>query len=555
LQHPNKWQRQTAVRLLGERKDPEAVSALRQLLHQEPGPVALEALWALNWMGSLEIPDLHRGLSHRLPSVRAWCVRLLGDRPSQDPASPQALFALAHNELSAEVRSQLASSARRFPLKTLLPLLAELLTHSEDVTDLHIPLLLWWALEHAFTTDFQTTSRWLQQHELWKNPLFIQHLAPRIFKRCAAVPTHPHLLLSAALLEKLVPDETRNLALTHLEFGFRGHGHLTVPAQFREVITGLWPQTTPPHALIQIGFRIGMLEAENAALRGISQKTVPLQERLELIELLGEHQFSSALEPLLDLVSKKQESKIVRSALRALQRFEDPRIPTALLAPVSPFQKELLPDVIAILSSRGLWAYQLLLATERNQIRREDIPTAALLGIQSFRNPECDALIRKLWSQLRPSSQAKDQRIRQIRTQLKSGTGDPEKGRSLFASLCSTCHTFRGEGGKIGPDLTGYERSNLDFLLPAIVDPSLAVREEFTAFEVTTIDRQALVGFITDESPQTLTLLDLSQQTNRIPRSQVAGVRALATSLMPEGLLDSLSDTQIRDLFAYITLP
>ncbi len=555
LRHPNKWHRQTAVRLLGERKDPASEAPLRTLLHHETNPVALEALWALNACGFLQTGDFQRGLAHPIPAVRAWSVRLLGDQRSLEAGLLDPLLQLARTEFSAEVRSQLASSARRFPAATGLALLTPLLHHPEDNADVHIPLLLWWTLESAFTADFKTTTSWLQNEDLWKQPLFLKHLAPRVFRRCAADPTDSHLNLSAVLLEKFAPKDLHDAMLLSLELGLRGHGALTVPDRFRTTISKLWPQNNPPHALIQIGFRMGLLEARSAALHNLSKTSVPTSDRLELIELLGEHQAPEALEPLLQLISKNQDSKIARAALRALQRFEDPRIPAALLAAEPPFKQELLPDVVAVLSSRAPWARQLLLATERQQIHRENIPTASLLGIQGLHDPECDALIRRLWSQLRPSSQAKEQRIRQVRALLKNPGGDQDSGRTLFGSLCATCHTLKGPGGRIGPDLTGYERTNLDFLLPAIVDPSLAIREEYTAFEVTTTDRQVLVGFITEETPQTITLTDLSQQTTRLPRSQIQSSKALASSLMPEGLLDSLSDAQVRDLFAFLSSP
>jgi putative heme-binding domain-containing protein len=555
LRHPNKWHRQTAVRLLHERRDPAANTPLRELLHDDTGPAALEALWALHGSGALQTADLRTGLTHPLPTVRAWSIRLLGDQRIVNPELLPLLLQLARQESSAEVRSQLASSARRLPPETALALLTPLLAHSEDDADLHIPLLLWWTLESSLTVDFKTTANWLQQNEPWKQPLFIKHLAPRVFRRCAADPSEPNLLLTATLLEKFAPKSSTNDLLSNLELGLRGHAAPPVPEGFRRTVSALWPENHPPHALLQIGFRIGLPEARNTALNSLSSQSVPLTERLDIMELLGEYQAPEALEPLLQLVSKNQDSKIARAALRALQRFEDQRIPDTLLATEPPFKKELLPDVVAVLSSRAPWARQLLLATERNQIRREDIPTASLLGIQSLHHPECDALIRKLWSRLRPSSLAKEQRIRQVRTLLKNPGSDLEAGRELFGSLCANCHTLKGAGGRIGPDLTGYERTNLDFILPAIVDPSLAIREEYTAFEITTTDRQILVGFITEETPQTISLTDLSQHTTRLPRSQIKASKALATSLMPEGLLDALTDSQIRDLFAYLTAP
>ena len=110
-----------------------------------------------------------------------------------------------------------------------------------------------------------------------------------------------------------------------------------------------------------------------------------------------------------------------------------------------------------------------------------------------------------------------------------------------------------GEGGKIGPELTGYERDNLDFLLPAIIDPSLGVREEFTTFNLTTKDEQSLTGFLLENQPKSVTMMDTTGNKLVIAREQIQSLQASALSLMPEGLLDTLKEQQIRDLISYVT--
>ena len=56
-----------------------------------------------------------------------------------------------------------------------------------------------------------------------------------------------------------------------------------------------------------------------------------------------------------------------------------------------------------------------------------------------------------------------------------------QRGRAMFTKHCATCHTLFDEGGKTGPNLTGYERDNIDFLLLSVVDPSAAIRDGIEA--------------------------------------------------------------------------
>ena len=140
----------------------------------------------------------------------------------------------------------------------------------------------------------------------------------------------------------------------------------------------------------------------------------------------------------------------------------------------------------------------------------------------------------------------------QVRKLLTTGKGDAEAGHAIFKTSCAVCHTLSKEGGKIGPDLSGYERDNLDFMLPAIVDPSLAIREEFTAFTAVTKDGQTLMGFLDAQTPQSITVRDLNGQKLVLSRTDVKSLTASPASLMPEGLLDALNDQQVRDLFAYL---
>jgi putative heme-binding domain-containing protein len=95
----------------------------------------------------------------------------------------------------------------------------------------------------------------------------------------------------------------------------------------------------------------------------------------------------------------------------------------------------------------------------------------------------------------------------------------------------------------------------VEYLVFNIVDPSAAVREEYTTFRVKTTDGQSFDGLIAERGGNQVTLIDAAGQRTVIPKDRVAEERALPTSLMPEGLLAGLSDQQLRDFFAYLAAP
>jgi putative heme-binding domain-containing protein len=130
--------------------------------------------------------------------------------------------------------------------------------------------------------------------------------------------------------------------------------------------------------------------------------------------------------------------------------------------------------------------------------------------------------------------------------------GDASRGAPIFEKNCAGCHRLFGQGETIGPELTGSERSNLDFLLESLVAPSAVIRKEYQPMTVATTDGRVLNGLIVEESDAAVTLFDSNKERTVIPRDQIEAMKPSAVSVMPEGLLDNLLDEQARDLFRYL---
>jgi putative heme-binding domain-containing protein len=169
-----------------------------------------------------------------------------------------------------------------------------------------------------------------------------------------------------------------------------------------------------------------------------------------------------------------------------------------------------------------------------------------------FTDPEVKKLVAKFYGRIRATPAEKQQQIAKLMTLVKQGGGNPTAGHALFTKKCGVCHTLFGEGGQTGPDLTGYERTNLDFLLTAVVDPSAAIREEFTNFAITTADGRTLTGLLTEQTTRTVTMRGADNRPVLLNRDDIEELQALPISLMPETQMNELKDQELRDLFAYL---
>src|SRR5690606_1988984 len=147
------------------------IPMLKETILAERGQLALDGLWALNLSGGLDEPFALKALEHPNPQVQLWTVRLLGDENEVSPAVAGVLIEMAKNAESVEVRSQLASTAKRLPAEQGLPVVRELLARSEDVGDIHLPLLLWWAIESKCGPQADQVMAVFEESAVWELPL------------------------------------------------------------------------------------------------------------------------------------------------------------------------------------------------------------------------------------------------------------------------------------------------------------------------------------------------------------------------------------------------
>ncbi|HYD84380.1 MAG TPA: hypothetical protein VEA63_10010, partial [Opitutus sp.] len=125
-------------------------------------------------------------------------------------------------------------------------------------------------------------------------------------------------------------------------------------------------------------------------------------------------------------------------------------------------------------------------------------------------------------------------------------------GRRTFQNLCAACHVYENEGGKLGPDLTGSWRNGADYFIENIVDPNAVVGTDFQLNLVTKRDGSVVSGMIERETDTALVVRTVTETIN-VPKDQVKSRQVLEQSLMPPGLLDSLSERQVIELLMFLT--
>ncbi len=568
IAHPpaNKWLRQTVLRVLYDRHDKTLVPRLLKLVESREGQTALEALWALNACGGFTDEVALATLAHHDEHVRTWTVRLLGDRypptrysssarmsPPLNAALQTKLETLARTEPEVQTRAQLASAAKRLPGNYALPILRELLFRTEDEGDKHVPLLLWWALESKAVPDRAAVLALLKDSTFWRTPLVEKTIIPRLGQRYTAERSEQNLETVAELLALAPGPESVASLVRGMEAGLQGDRVTGVPATLRAAVGEVWK--TQPHTptLISFALRLGHEPAAVAAVQSLADKSTKSADRKRLLELLAERRIEAAVPVIVTLLKTEKSDGTKVDLLNALAQFNNPEAATALLGALPGASAKVRATIVAALGSRADWARALLELVDRGEVKKEHVPATSLLAIQKLGDPQTDALIKKHWGNLRASPQEKEDLIKNLRVTI-AKPGDVARGRELFKTSCAVCHTLKGEGAKIGPDLTGYERDNLDFMLPAIVDPSLGIREEYTLYTLTRKDGQILAGFITETTPQFATLQDITGGKTKVSREDIQSLIASPVSLMPEGLLNALTPDQTRDLFTYLMI-
>lgn len=547
LQSPNRWLRETALRIIAERSDLSSVESLKALLNDRGTRFPLDCLWALHAVGGLDQATSLELLGHLDPFVRLWTVRLLCDQRLVSVEIAQRLVAMSSVESNVEVRSQLACSARRLPTEQTLPVVQALLGRREDLTDIHVPLLLWWAIESCIAENPEAVLTLFENKSLWEQPLVQQTILARLMRRFAQSGTQRDLMACARLLRQAPDRVCIEMLLRGFEAAFQGRSLAALPD---ELVLAL---TEAGGGSLTLRLRRNDRSAVSEALRIVADNSEDPQLRLQLIEVLGDMADPDTLSVIMAVAEHGTDRRLRDAAILALPAFDDPMVAESFIdryRGLSPAEQTMAQSVLA---ARANWTSALLSAMESGLIDRKLISNATVRRMSLHSDPEIKAKIMQHWGTL-PGEATADMQAEVIRVEqwLAAAPGNPYRGKQLYATNCGKCHVLFGEGQTVGPDLTNYQRDDLSRLLVNVINPSAEIREGYENTIVATSDGRILSGFVIDQDNRLVVLRGSNGETNVLSRAEIDDLSAVPQSLMPSGLLHPLEEQEVRDLFAYL---
>ncbi len=426
----------------------------------------LRALWALHAAShGASLDTAH--LDDADPHVRAWAIRLMVDDRENSTAPLDRFRKLAESDPSPVVRLALASALHRLPLEKRWPILEALVAHSEDADDPNLPLMDWYAFEPLAAAD---PARALKVAQGAKIPKIL----PFTVRRVAAIGTPAAFAALVDALGRADDSGARRVMLGGINEALKGRRSVDMPAGWPAVFASLSKDADPEIRLQATALALTFGDASALpTFRAVvaDPKAEPGLRREALAALLKAR--DSGLVPTLQTLVA--EPAMRGPALRGLASFDDPKTAEVVLKAYPALPPAERRDALNTLAGRVGTAKALLVAVGEKRVPPADLSADLIRQLRNHKDAEVDAAIGRAWGSALETPSDRIQVIAEMKAKLarKPDTApDLNLGRSVFARTCQQCHVLFGTGGNVGPELTGSNRADLDYVLTNVYDPS-----------------------------------------------------------------------------------
>jgi len=519
LNSPNGVQRDMAHRLLLHRKDKAAAPALSAMAAEATSPTArLHALCILDGMGDLEVDSLRRALRDPHPGVRRHAVRLCEPRLQHHPELMTALLEKIRDE-AAPVRLQLAFTLGVSSDPRAGAALAALaLANADD------PFIR----DAVFSSLNATTL-----------PSFMDGFRGSAGPQAAPVNLVRPLAQTAAGYEAIVVlEELTSLVLSDARFD--GEDVLT-PMRDAMEDAGLDLTTLTRVAQHTAAARELVVSPDN-----------PVARRVRALTLLGREQprRTADMELMQSLLGSAHPGALQRAAAVRLGVLDPEGAPGRLLSGWRGHGPGLRAQILDILLRREDSAQAVVSALDAGELRPGDVDPvrqqALLRRLPAQRQEEARALLRGR------GETARGELVARWTGRIADLTGDPTRGRDVFARKCGSCHQLGGVGRGIGPDLAALPDRSTRSLLTAILDPNRAVESRYLSYDVWTHEGDIHSGMITEESGTNIRMVDLQGNEVVLLRKDIDELRSSGSSQMPEGLEQDMTPADLAHVLSFV---
>ncbi len=564
----NNWSRRTARRLLQERAADGTLKEIKglanvflsdELMKKANPDQLLEALWLMHATGQRTARSPLAELKSANPMVRAWSIQLACEDRNPDPEVLKAFARLAadKNE-SPVVRLYLASAVQRLPATfnaAKWPIIEALAAHGEDAGDHNLPLMVWYALEPLAAAD---SSRALAIAESSELP----NLLSFTIRRIAAMGTPEAYSMLTKGIEK-AGETQQAVMLAGLAEALKGRRDIPMPASWPAVYKKL--RQSADERVLSLATGLGVSFGDPEALGWLRQSLLnektPVESRLAALESLVQARDRMLPAFLNEFIAAKKPEfaapQLRAPAIRAMAAFDHPGLVNSIVEAYPKLSVAEKRDALTTLAARSNYAHGLLDAVASKKIAGTDLSGELIRNLRNLKDEKINDRITEVWGQVRETSADKAKLIDQYRNIVKQGyvdAPDPSLGRLIYAKSCGQCHVLFGTGGNVGPDLTGSNRADLEYVLTNVMDPSALVGKDYQATIIATKDGRTLTGIVKAEDANTITMIT-ANEILALQKSDVEERKLTEQSLMPEDQWNNLKDHEIRSLVAYLASP
>jgi putative membrane-bound dehydrogenase-like protein len=558
LAHPNAWVRQTAQRLLVEKRDKTVAPALVAMLTNRIATARVHALWTLHQLDALPSTNLVAALGNAHPSMQNNALRVVPELRTTPPSN-----------VVAAVLKMLKDHSERTRLDAVLA------------------LTQWEPGKETISAVHKLFSDLKDAKESWTKSgiLGVARLAPTNFIRAAFASdkSENYRELVAPLVEDFIYRKNAGattwiLAHTakqapgtdklkiHVLQTFAKHLGDYAPPFSTNIDTALRTFLKSESRTMRISAfplvshydtRGGEYTTELRALRRtllaeLDKEKVKDEDRNAYITTLMtvESMWPETISKLDALIERGASKEVQKHIINELGKTTSPLAAAVLLRNFSRFNTENKQIAVGMLLKRGDWALGLLSVVENKRIGLND------LGVQTpgrlLTHP--DAVVAKkaakVFEELRgPQLTEKSALIGKFLAAF-SKPADLKNGKELFEKNCVVCHKFGDKGKDAGPSLTGVGLHGEQVLLTHILDPNRVVEGNFISYNVVTKKDDEYTGLIKSENTEKVVLKNVEGEVE-IRRADIVSMKSSGLSLMPEGL-EALGEKNIRDIIGYL---
>ena len=568
LAHEDVWHRRMARRILVDRKhagtiSKEAIERLKTVasLKTDGDTGRLEALWTLASMGEATPEWLMIRLASSLQdsyrtagdaSYRIACLRLLLDRPTEDPAVARTVLRYCQEESDSLGWMYAASMVGNIRSQDVWEILATLAAKANVEGDRDYPAVLWSGMkEHVARQRGKAM-------ELLSKP-GMKSIDRWIARRLASDWQHDQSVRQgiADWLGSADRSEERALAvLQGMLDALQGRRRVEMPEGWRRADAQLRRESSPEiqSALDRLGLLMADGVAEGQLMELVGDSKVPINQRREAIRSLSEARSSGLRERLKPMLADRD---LGCDAIVALGRTGEVEAWDDLLEVFSRLQSPGRRAAIETLAANRSGMVRLVDAIEKGSIARDEVPAATLRQLHWSGDPALQGRLETLWPAMQWLTEEGRQRMAALEIELTEDSvakGDAVAGRALWNKHCASCHKLFGEGGAIGPELTGAQRGNIRYWIENIADPSASVVDRFRVSLFLLRDGRIVTGVPLQEDSQMILVQTPTEQT-RVLKEDLDERRASTKSLMPDGLMELMTAEQRKDLMKYLMSP